>query len=126
MLLGRKPHDPLRVAAHPARRLGLAKPPPSQINRSKVPFAPGLYGNDTLPDCTAVTTVNMARAFSWVNAGCDIAVQAAKVPAFYALCVGCASTQTAMAATDGAAVLNVLERASAGVSEPLDGLASQL
>jgi hypothetical protein len=32
MLLGRKPHDPLRVAAHPARRLGLAKPPPSQIN----------------------------------------------------------------------------------------------
>lgn len=110
--LGRRPHDPARVAAVRQHRMGASKPP-TKLDRSNIPFAVGMYGNDTMPNCTAVATANIARAFSWVSAGCDIPIDPTKVPAFYALCLDIPDTAAAIMATDGAVILDVLQRAAA-------------
>jgi len=116
MKLGRLEHNPARLAAVPSHRFGIAEPPPLCLIRDYVPFAPGLYGNDRLPCCTAVAVANAARAFSWARSACDIVVAEARVKAFYAGCVGCADTDEAMAGTDGAVLLDVIDRGtSAGV-----------
>lgn len=111
--LGRAAHDPGRVAAVRPHIMGADAAPPTKLDRSNIPFVPGMYSNNILPNCTAVSTANIARAFSWIRAGCDIVVDPAKVPSFYASCVGCADTEAAMLATDGAVILDVLERAAA-------------
>lgn len=110
--LGRRPHEAARIAKVQPHRMGASKPP-SKLDRSNIPFVPGMYGNDTLPNCTAVSTANIARAFSWVRTGCDIPIDPAKVPAFYALCLGIPDTEAAIMASDGAVILDVLERAAA-------------
>ena len=106
--LGRKAHDPAALAAAPAHKFG-AVPPPVVLDRSAVEFVPGLYGNDYLPDCTAAGLANAARAVAALN-DFNLVVDPDLVPAFYAGCVGCAPTPVAMASTDGAVLLDVLQR----------------
>lgn len=108
MRFGRLPHNLAALARFPAHRFGAVMPPP-RIDRSAVSFAPGLYRNDILPDCTAVALVNAASATAAL-VGFTLSVRADLVPAFYAGCVGCPPTDAAMEATDGAVALDVLRR----------------
>lgn len=108
MKFGRLPHDPIALASVPAHRFA-AIPPPPTLDRRSIDYAPELYGNDHLPDCTAVALANAARAAAVLN-GYQLVVDPANIPAFYASCVGVADTDAAMEATDGAVALNVLER----------------
>ena len=108
MKFGRLAHDPTALASVPAHRFG-AVPPPPALDRRSVVFEPGLFQNDTLPDCTAVALANVARATAAL-AGYQLVVEPALVPAFYAACVGVPDTEAAMAVTDGAVALDVLAR----------------
>ena len=109
--LGRAPHDPLRVASIQPHVMA-AVMVPEALDRSAIPFQPGAYQNDQgLPDCTAAAMANCARAFSWTKAATDIVVDPDKVTAFYAKCAGVPHTFEAMAATDGAIMLEVMLRA---------------
>jgi hypothetical protein len=107
--LGRKPHDPAAVRRVPSHRFG-AVPPPPRLDRGAVDFAPGLYANDTLPDCTAVALANAARGVAALN-GYGLVLDPARVPAFYGACVG---NPRNLAATDGAVMLDVLARQALG------------
>ena len=53
--LGRLPHDPVALASAPqlAGHPFATTAPRAVVDRREVPFQPGLYDNDTLPDCTA-------------------------------------------------------------------------
>ena len=108
MRFGRLAHDPVALASVPAHRFGTVPPPPA-LDRRSVDFEPGLFQNDTLPDCTAVALANVARATAALN-GYQLAVDPSAVPAFYAACVGVPDTEAAMALTDGAVALDVLAR----------------
>lgn len=103
MRLGRLPHDPLALAHTLAHRFG-TEPAPAVLDRGALGFAPELYENDTLPDCTAVALANAARAVAALN-GYELVVDPASVPAFYAGCIG---NPPNLAATDGAVMLDVL------------------
>jgi len=107
--LGRLPHDPVALASAPqlAGHPFAAAAPRAVVDRREVPFQPGLYHNDTLPDCTAVGLANAASAVAALN-GFALAIVPDKVTAFYAGCVGCAPTFEAMEATPGAVALDVL------------------
>jgi hypothetical protein len=96
------------------------------VDRREVPFQPGLYHNDTLPDCTAAGLANAANAVAALN-GFALAIVPEKVIAFYAGCVGCAPTFPAMLDTHGAMALDVLNRQvtqgfDVGSQVPLVGL----
>jgi hypothetical protein len=84
-------------------------PPPRRLDRRAVAFEPGLYANDILPDCTAVSLANAARGVAALN-GYDLVVDQACVPVFYSACVG---DPPDLAATDGAVMLDVLNRQAA-------------
>jgi hypothetical protein len=101
--LGRLPTSPATLASAPAHRFG-AVPPPPVLNRSHVNFTPELYRNDTLPNCTAVSYANAARAIAALN-GFGLIVDQAKVVQFYSDCVG---NPPDLAATDGAVLADVL------------------
>ena len=111
MRLGRLPHSPAAVSAAPslAGHRFAATLPPAKVDRRAIPFAPGMYQNDSLPDCTAAGLANAAGMVAALN-GYQLTVDPTLVPPFYAACVGCAPTEAAMAATDGAVVLDVLRR----------------
>jgi hypothetical protein len=104
MRLGRIPHDPAALARAPSYRFG-AVVPPAVLDRRAASFVPGLYDNDTLPDCTAVALANAARGVACLN-GFDLVLADAAVPAFYAACLG---NPPDLAATDGAVMLDVLQ-----------------
>ena len=111
MRLGRLPHNPLAVALAPqlaAHRFGAFAPPP-KLDRSHIDYQPGLFRNDVLPDCSAAGIVNAASAASALN-GSALAIDPATVPPFYALCAGCEATDAAMEASDGAVLIEVLQR----------------
>lgn len=114
MRLGRLPHDPMRLALAPLHFFAAAQPAPV-LDRAGVNFVPKLYANDVLPDCTAVGLANAARA-AGALADFEPAIDDVKVPAFYAVCIGKpGATDAELEATDGAMLLDVLERqASAG------------
>ncbi len=107
-MLGRIRHDPVALARAPSHRFG-AVPPPMVLDRSATAFEPGLYQNDTLPDCTAVALANAARGVAALN-GFDLVLEQASVPAFYGACVG---NPANLAATGGAVMLDVLARQAA-------------
>lgn len=113
MRLGRLPHDPAAVARVPslARHPFASMPVPPSLDRSRIDFTPGLYKNNELPDCTAAGLANSASAVAAVS-GFGMAINPDLVPSFYAGCVQCEPTLEAMAATDGAAMLDVLVRQS--------------
>ena len=128
MRLGRLPADQARLARAPslASHRFAAVPPPVRLDRSAIEFQPGLFGNDYLPDCSAAGLANAAGMVAAIN-GYTLAIDAAKVPPFYAACVGCDPTDAAMAATDGAMLLDVLQRQmqsgfDVGEQVPLIGL----
>jgi hypothetical protein len=98
-MLGRGAVDPAAFAAVP--RLYAEMQPAPKLDRSAIPFTPGCYQNNILPNCVAVALANSARATAWVHTGADILVNDAKVPAAYAAWVGCDDTMEAMAASDG-------------------------
>ena len=111
MRLGRLPHDPAALARAPsfAAHHFAAVKPPALLDRSHIEFAPGLYRNDDLPDCSAAGLANAAGMVAALN-GYGLAVNPDKVPLFYAACAGCDATDAAMQATDGAVLLTVLAR----------------
>jgi hypothetical protein len=108
MRLGRKPHDPAALSRAPSRTFGAIQPPATLL-RPQVNFTPGLYRNDVWPTCTAAGLANGARTVAALN-GYDLVIEDDDVSAFYAQCVGCADTPDAIAATDGAVMLDVLTR----------------
>lgn len=103
--LGRLAHDPVALAAAPGHRFGVI-PPPKSVDRGAINFQPRLYHNDTLPDCTAVALANAARGVAALN-GYELVVNDELVPAFYSACVG---NPPDLGATDGAVMLDVLQR----------------
>jgi hypothetical protein len=107
-MLGRLRHDPVALARAPSHRFGTV-PPPAVLDRSATAFEPGLYQNDTLPDCTAVALANAARGVAALN-GFDLVLEQAGVPAFYAACVG---NPADLAGSGGAVMLDVLARQAA-------------
>jgi hypothetical protein len=126
MRLGRLPHDPAAVAAAPslATHHYAVMAPPDRLARSGVAFAPQLRNNDTLPVCTSVGLLNGALGIEALNTNGDLAIAEGVELPFYAGCVGCAPTATAIAATDGATLLDVLRRQSSrgfdiGAAAPL-------
>ena len=128
MRLGRLPADPAALARAPtlAAHRFAAMPPPPRLDRSHIAFQPGLYGNDHLPDCTAAGLANAAGMVAAIN-GFELAIDADKVPLFYAACVGVPATDAAMEATDGAMLLDVLTRQvqsgfDVGLPVPMVGL----
>lgn len=86
-----------------------ATPPPPVLDRRGVDYTPKLYQNGTLPNCTAVGYANYARAIAALN-GYALSVNADKVVAFYADCVG---NPPDLAATDGAVMMDVLHHQAA-------------
>ena len=127
MRLGRLPHDPAAVARMPslAGHAFAGTPVPPKLDRSATDFTPGMFGNDTIPDCTAAGLANAVSAVATV-AGYAPVIDPTLVPVFYAACVGCDPTHEAMAATDGAVMLDVLMRQQrsgfdVGQQEPLVG-----
>ena len=114
--LGRLAHDPAAVAAAPslgAHRFAVSAPPPS-LSRASTHFQPGLYQNDTLPDCTAAGLANAANAVAAVN-GYQLVIEPALVPEFYGECIGQPNvTDDVLAATEGAVLLDVLKRQVTG------------
>ncbi|MFL5255508.1 MAG: hypothetical protein ACJ8AI_21950 [Rhodopila sp.] len=98
----------MALAKAPSHRFGAVLPPP-KLDRHAIAFHPELYGNDVLPDCTAVSLANAARGVAALN-GYDLVVDPACVPAFYSACVG---NPVNLAATDGAVMLDVLARQAA-------------
>jgi hypothetical protein len=103
---GRLHHDPDRLAAAPMARY--AAPPPATLARPLDSWTPGLYGNDVLPDCTAVSLANAARAFAWTHFGADSVVEDGKPQRFYAQVIGKPDADEAqLSATEGAMVLDV-------------------
>lgn len=103
--LGRKHHDPIVLAQAPSHRFGVIQPQPS-LNRTLVDFTPGIYHNDTYPDCTYVSMTNVARGVAFLN-GYELAVDPDKVTAGYAANAGCANTPAAILATDGLVMQDV-------------------
>lgn len=112
--LGRLPHDPAAVAQVPAHVMAADAPVPPRLDRSHIPFTPELGGNGQFPDCTAVATFNCASAFGWVRSKAAPAIVPAKILPFYGLCIG---DPPDLAATDGAVMLDVLNR---GQSDGID------
>lgn len=112
MRLGRLPHDPAAVAAAPslATHHYAVMAPPDRLDRSLVAFAPQLRNNDTLPICTSAGLLNGALGVEALNTDSELAIAVGVELPFYAGCVGCAPTATAVAATDGAVLLDVLRR----------------
>jgi hypothetical protein len=103
LAFGRLPHDQEAVAAAPKHVFGVALPP-LVVDRSQIAFKPGLYRNDTLPDCTAVALANGARAVGYLN-GFAVTVYDMAVPHFYSACIG---NPPNLAETEGANMLDVL------------------
>ena len=126
--MGRLPHDPIKVANAPQLRGGKfsAVSFVTKLDRSGVDFKPGMFDNDTLPTCSAAGYFNASQMVAAISKY-RLTMNPAMAPLFYASCVGCAPTPAAMAATDGAVLLDVLIRQGrAGVDiggpTPLVGL----
>jgi hypothetical protein len=82
-----------------------AAPPPPILNRSHIPFVPGMDGNDQISDCTAAGYANAARAFALLN-GFGIDIPTEDVVSFYSDSAGYDPTDPS---TDqGAVELDVL------------------
>ena len=109
MRLGRQPHDPDAFAALPSIRRGAMLAPPV-LNRTHIAYAPRMFANDTIPDCTAAALANGLLAIGAIN-GAEPVITDDLVPRFYAACIGHPDADpAALAATDGAVMLDVLHR----------------
>jgi hypothetical protein len=104
LALGRLTHDPAALARAPQLGQYTAAwgAPPPQLNRDAIAYAPRLYRNDALPDCTAAGLANAA-----LNGLGAVAIDEQHVVNFYGACVRCADPAQ-LAATDGARELDVL------------------
>lgn len=94
------------------------------LDRSLIPFTPGLGENDILNDCTLVALVNSVRAASWVQNGCDLAIDWNAIVAEFAELGNVAPTLTAEQTVPGLFPQDVLNYAmshgiQAGVQSPL-------
>ena len=107
--LGRLPHDDAAIARAPQHTMKAGAPVPPVLNRSHIPYAPGLYHNDTLGNCTAAGLANAALAFALARSGFAPVIEPDKVVDFYALCVG---NPPDLVAAEGCVELDVLTRAS--------------
>lgn len=110
--LGRKPHDPARVAAVPVRRVMAAASPPEKC-LPPPDFVVELGFNDTLPTCCVVGLLNSVRLWCLSRHGFDVVYQRERLLTFYGLVAGCDPTESAIGATDGLMMLDVLETAQA-------------
>ena len=113
--LGRLPHDPdaLAAAPHILSPRYAAMLPPTTLDLSGLDYRPRMFGNDMLPDCSAAGLANGMIAQGALF-GVEPAIQDGLVPAFYADCVGVPPTFEDMAATEGAVLLDVLQRQARG------------
>ncbi|HXT81397.1 MAG TPA: hypothetical protein VN702_17665 [Acetobacteraceae bacterium] len=109
MRLGRLPANHADIARAPSLRDHhfAAMPPPAKLDRRDIDFQPRMFGNNIYPDCSAAGLANGMLAVSALD-GLTPVIADAMVPAFYAECVGVANTDAAIAATDGAVLLDVL------------------
>lgn len=109
--LGCLDHDPAKLATLPPARFGAVLAP------AAIPcptWQPQMWGNDTLPNCTAVALGNAARAWAHSQEAEDVAIDQAHVDALYAAAIGMpGATLEQLAATDGADPLAVTEQAQA-------------
>lgn len=132
MRLGRKPHAPAALAAMPALAARLAPAPPPRLDRSRLPFHPACWNNDTLADCTAASLAECAKAANLVFGGGELAIGPDCPRRFYARCIGADPDDlAALAATDGAVMADVARlQARAGYDigqeAPMTGLAGNL
>lgn len=111
--LGRRPHDPVRLAAAPAilDHTADASAPPDRLDRSNVAFTPTLGDNGWAPDCTGESLREVATAIAAVN-GYPLAVADGASLRFFCQCAGLpvAASQDQIKAIDGAVMLDVAQR----------------
>jgi hypothetical protein len=105
--LGRLPHSPERLA-----RGLMSAPAPMlyryQLDRSAIDYQPGLWGNGTIPDCTAVGVANAALASGLLRSATPV-ITDGKPQALYADVIGMPGASDAqLAATDGAMAMDML------------------
>ena len=105
---GLLPHDPVAVAAAPRHLFGALRPP-DRLNRPLRDWQPGMYGNDTLSNCTSVALFNQARGVEWLQAEAALSVLPLAPADFFAECAG---DPPDLAAVHGLRALDVLSRAA--------------
>lgn len=108
MRLGRRPHDPGRLASVPRHVLSASAPAPLVLPRTSLVWTPTLVQNNTLPTCTIAGLMNAARVWALVN-GYDLTQTELFLLALYARLAGCADTVAAIGATDGLVMQDVLD-----------------
>ena len=107
MKLGRLPHDPERLA-HGLMAAPAPLPYLPQLDRSAIPFEPGLWGNNELPDCTAVGVANSALASGLLRSAAPVIVDG-KPQRLYGAVIGQPdASDDVLAATQGAYVMDVM------------------
>jgi hypothetical protein len=111
--LGRRGHDPARLAAVPPHVMAATAPAPAELPRDGLVWTPTLCKNGTLPTCVVAALDNSARVWALLQ-GFDLPTDEAALLAFFAACASCANTEAAIAATDGLVFLDALERAAVG------------
>jgi hypothetical protein len=77
------------------------------LDRAAIKYQPAMCGNDQYPSCTVAALINAAVATEALQQAALAFDEQAWVP-FYARLAGCEPTPTAIAATDGLAILDVL------------------
>lgn len=108
--LGRRPHDPTRIAAMPTGRIMAAEaPPPVELPRPGILAKPSLVQNDFLPTCTIAGLLNHLRTWAQNAHGFDLPENDELLLGLYAAISGCDATPAAIAATDGLVMADVLE-----------------
>ena len=108
MRLGRLAPNFAALAAAPAHDLG-TEPPPTVLDRSAVPFRPGLDGNDIYGNCSTVSLANMIRAKAALG-GYQAYVDPEAAVRFFAACAG---NPPDLKAVDGMVYLDVINRQQA-------------
>lgn len=112
--LGRRQHDPARIAAVRPHRMAATAPPPSSLSRSDIVWTPTLAENNTLPTCSVAGLMNAARMSALTRGRFDLTSADGALLSFYASLAGCSDNPAAIAATDGLVLMDVLERAERG------------
>jgi len=109
--LGRRPHDPARVATLPVHAAAAAPIPAAYPDASDA-WVPTLANNTVLPTCTVAGLANSARRWAAAQ-GFDLPVVDQKLYNLYAAVAGCQPTQDSIAATDGLNMLDLLQHVAA-------------
>lgn len=128
--LGRKPHNPERIAAVRPHVMGTTAPAPLILPRSDLTWTPTLARNNVDATCTVAGLINSARIWALMH-GFDLVYSEESLMAFFCAVAGVPNTPEAIAAVDGLVMQDVLDHAKVhgfniGAQSPLVPLATRV